>query len=250
LIETGTLRPGQRIPSVRKLSQQLKVSVSTVLQAYRLLEDQGRIEAKPQSGYYVRNRYWQHRAEPEMTRPELESTPVTIGEMAERVLLEARRPGVVPLGAAIRASDVLPLRQLNRCVAAVGRRSPQAGGYYEVPPGNEALRVQIARRALDAGMTVSPDEVVITSGAQEAMALCLRAVAQPGDTIALESPTYYGVLQLIEVLGLKALEISTDPREGVWCDALENALNTTKIAACLFVTNFNNPLGSLMPDGC
>jgi DNA-binding transcriptional MocR family regulator len=99
-------------------------------------------------------------------------------------------------------------------------------------------------------MTVSPDEVVITSGAQEAMALCLRAVAQPGDTIALESPTYYGVLQLIEVLGLKALEISTDPREGVWCDALENALNTTKIAACLFVTNFNNPLGSLMPDGC
>src|SRR3954453_3085748 len=124
LMDSGTLRPGQKIPSVRKLSQQFRVSISTVLQAYRLLEDQGRIEAKPQSGYYVRARFWQRSAEPEMTQPAPESTPVTIGEMASRVMQEARRADVVQLGAAITGSEVLPVRQLNRITAAVGRRSP------------------------------------------------------------------------------------------------------------------------------
>ncbi|HSI33945.1 MAG TPA: GntR family transcriptional regulator, partial [Tepidisphaeraceae bacterium] len=154
LITAGTLRPGARIPSVRKLSRQFKVSISTVLQAYRLLEDRGHVEAKPQSGYYVKSRFWQRPPEPERTQPPKRTTKVTIGDMATRVLQEARRPGIVMLGAALSGSDVLPVRQLNRIAAAVGRRSPKAGATYDVPPGCEMLRVQIARRALDAGITV------------------------------------------------------------------------------------------------
>jgi DNA-binding transcriptional MocR family regulator len=248
LIEAGTLGPGQKIPSVRKLSRQLKVSISTVLQAYRLLEDGGRIEAKPQSGYYVRARFWRRSAEPEMSRPALQTTDVAIGEMAARVLQEGRQPGVIGLGAALQGPDVLPIRQLNRIAAAIGRRSPNAGASYDVPPGNEMLRVQIARRALDAGCAISPDDIVTTCGTQEALGLCLRAICKPGDAVAIESPTFYGLLQLIEVLGLKAVEIPTDPRTGVCLDALAHALDTTRIAACLFVNNFNNPLGSCVPD--
>ncbi|HYE17754.1 MAG TPA: PLP-dependent aminotransferase family protein [Tepidisphaeraceae bacterium] len=249
LITAGTLRPGARIPSVRKLSRQFKVSISTVLQAYRLLEDRGHVEAKPQSGYYVKSRFWQRPPEPERTQPPKRTTKVTIGDMATRVLQEARRPGIVMLGAALSGSDVLPVRQLNRIAAAVGRRSPKAGATYDVPPGCEMLRVQIARRALDAGITVSPDHVVTTSGCQEAIALCLRAVTKPGDTVAVESPTFYGILQLLELLGLRALEIPTDPRTGVCLSALQGLLDANKsVRACLFVNNFNNPLGSLVPD--
>src|SRR6478609_11590525 len=219
LMDSGTLRPGQKIPSVRKLSQQFRVSVSTVLQAYRLLEDQGRIEAKPQSGYYVRARYWQKSAEPVISRLDLQTTPVTIGEMATKVLQEGMRADCVQLGAALQGPALLPVRQLNRIAAAIGRRSPHVGAAYDVPPGCEMLRVQIARRALDAGCAISPDDIMTTSGAMEALAISLQAVAKPGDAIAIESPTFYGILQLLDVLGLRAVEIPTDPRTGVCCDA-------------------------------
>jgi len=144
--------------------------------------------------------------------------------------------------------ELLPTAQLNRCLAAVGRRSGSAGSEYSVPPGNLALRTQVARRAFEAGCALSPDEIVITSGGMEALNLCLRVVAKPGDTIAIEAPTYFGVLQCIEALGLKAVEIPTHPRDGVSLDALAYALDTQPIKACLFVLNFNNPLGSCMPD--
>ncbi len=82
----------------------------------------------------------------------------------------------------------------------------------------------------------------------EALNLCLRAVANAGDIIAIESPAFYGTLQIIESLGMRALEISTDPRDGVILGALDSAIRRQKVRACLFVTNFSNPLGSCMPD--
>lgn len=248
LIEKGTLRPGERIPSVRRLSDQQGVSVSTVLQAYTVLEDRGLIEARPQSGYYVRVQSWKPPAEPEMSRPTTRATEVTVGELVMRVMKAVRDPGLVALGAAIPSPELLPTRQLNRAMAALGRRSPELGSSYDVPPGLTALRIQIARRALDAGCALSPEEIVTTCGGMEALHLSLSAVAKPGDTIAIESPTYFGILQCIESLGMKALEIPTHPRDGVSLDALAYALEHQPIAACLFVLNFNNPLGSCMPD--
>jgi DNA-binding transcriptional MocR family regulator len=248
LIDHGTLRPGDRIPSVRKLSRQLEVSISTVLQAYRQLEDAGRIEARPQSGYYVRLHQWRPPAEPEISQPSNSSTHVSVGELVMRFMTAFRLPDVVPLGAAIAGPEALPVRQLNRIQASIGRRRPSLGAAYDMPPGCIELRTQVARRALEAGCTLSPDDIVTTTGSQEALCLCLRAVAKPGDTIAIESPTYYGVLQTIEVLGLKAIEISTHPRTGVCLDSLQRAIRQSKIKACLFVPNYNNPLGSFMPD--
>ncbi|CAN5535895.1 PLP-dependent aminotransferase family protein [soil metagenome] len=248
LIHHGTLRPGAKLPSVRKLSQQLDVSVSTVLQAYRILEDRGKIVARPQSGYYVRSEAWRPPPEPRGPRArDCASCEVSMGERVRRVYSAMADPEVVRLGAAVAGWEILPTRQLNRLMSAIARRAPAQSSNYDLPPGCAALRVQIARRAMESGCALSPEDIITTVGSSEALALCLRAVARPGDTIAIESPTFYGILQVIELLGMRALEIPTHPRHGVDLDALERSIDHDDVHACLFITNFNNPLGTCMP---
>lgn len=256
LIASGTFRPGDRLPSVRKLSAQRKVSVSTVLQAYMLLEDQGLIEARPQSGYYVRAAGQPRMAamgraplpEPEISSPEPDPANVGLRELVMHVVRDSENPNLVQLGTALPNRDLLPTRRLNRIVATLAREQEEQSNGYFFPPGYEPLRVQIARRAIVAGCSLSPSDIVITAGCSEAIELCLRAVCRAGDIVAIESPTYFGILQSIEALGLKALEIPTHPREGISLGALRFALEHNPVRACLVVSNFNNPLGSCMPD--
>ncbi|MFL6623354.1 MAG: PLP-dependent aminotransferase family protein [Sulfurifustaceae bacterium] len=247
-INKGIYRPGERIPSVRRLSEQLKVSIATVLEAYRVLEDDGLLEARPQSGYYVRARTYKAPAEPEVSSPPIAPTTVSVTEVGLRVLKTARRSDIVQLCMTTPHPEFLPIRRLNRIAAATARRDDGAAYRYDFPPGLAELRQQIARRMLEAGCEVAPDDIVVTSGCQEAVTLCLRAVARPGDVIAVESPTYYGTLQAIESLGMKALEIPTHPRDGLSLDALELALDRHRVRACLLVPSFSNPLGACMPD--
>jgi DNA-binding transcriptional MocR family regulator len=250
LIDKGTLRPGQKVPSVRKLSAQLKVSISTVLQAYRLLEDRGRIVARPQSGYYVRAHLAPTPVTKDLERPARAATKVVIADPIGRMLAASTDASYINLGGAIPSDATLPTRQLNRISAALARRSRRGMNTYDLPPGCPELRVQIARRFIDAGCDLSPDDVMTTCGAQEALMLCLRAVTKPGDVVAIESPTFYGHLQIIEGLGLRALEIPSCCNEGVSLEALAEALRSAKhkVKACLFVTNAQNPTGSVMPD--
>jgi DNA-binding transcriptional MocR family regulator len=248
LIERGTLRPGERIPSVRRLSSQQKVSISTVLQAYFLLENWGLIEARPQSGFYVRLYRRDLPSEPKISDPPLTAQPVSIGDLVSQVFEAARDPGIIPLGAACPSPELFPTLRLNRILASVARREGYLINTYDFPPGNLELRRQIARRSLEWGCSLSAEDIVTTYGCMEALNLCLRAVAQPGDTIAVESPTYFGVLQAIESLKMKALEISTHPRTGISLEALEGAIKRHRVRACVVMANFHNPLGSCMPD--
>ncbi|HEY6233478.1 MAG TPA: PLP-dependent aminotransferase family protein, partial [Candidatus Elarobacter sp.] len=247
-VQKGVYRAGERVPSVRRQSAQLKVSVATIVEAYRLLEDEGVLEARPQSGYYVRARRWQLPAEPEVSRPGGAPTTVGITELAMRVLKNSRRADILQLGVAVPHAQFLPVRRLNRIVATIARRDSGPVHRYEYPPGLPALRQQLARRMLEAGCDVSPEEIVVTSGCQEAVTLCLRAVTRPGDVVAVESPTYYGTLQAIESLGMKALEVPTHPRDGVSLEALELALERHRVRACLLVLTYHNPLGACMSD--
>jgi DNA-binding transcriptional MocR family regulator len=248
LIDAGTLRVGQRVPSVRKLSEQMGVSISTVLQAYRLLESRRRIEARPQSGYYVRPPERAKLPTPGQSKPPATPTKVRIVDRVLGVLRATSDPTYVPLGGAIPGADVLPTKQLNRIQAAIARRSPRASNAYDGPSGYRELHVQVARRYLDAGCALSPDDIVSTCGCQEAITLSLRAVAKAGDVIAIDSPAYYGHLQAIESLGMRALEIPTCPGEGMDVGALRAALRQHKVAAVLSITNCQNPLGFIMPD--
>jgi DNA-binding transcriptional MocR family regulator len=248
LIDKGTLRPGQKAPSVRKLSTQLKVSVSTVLAAYRLLEDRGRIEARPQSGYYVRAPLAPPPSEPVDAKCARSATKVAVADPVERMLLAATDPSYVHLGGAIPAEQCLPTSALNRLSAAIARRSKRGLNTYDVPPGCPELRVQIARRYMEAGCALAPDDIVTTCGCQEALALCLRATTEPGDIVAVESPTFYGHLQLIEALGLRALEIPSSPTDGLSIEALADAIDRLDVRVCLLVTNVQNPLGTIMAE--
>ena len=248
LIDKGTLRAGQRIPSVRKLSTQYQVSVSTVLQAYQKLESRSLIQARPQSGYYVRPRPQAKAAEPEMSAPANAPRAVSVSDLVMRVVHAARDPAIVPLGAAVGSVELAPMKQLNRILGQVARRFTKLSHGYEFPPGNELLRVQIARRMMEAGCALSPADIVVTCGTQEAVNLCLRAVTKPGDTVLIESPTFYGLLQTIESLHLRALEVPTHPRTGICMDHLARTIRKTRVNACLLSTNFSNPLGSSMPD--
>jgi DNA-binding transcriptional MocR family regulator len=247
LIHSGTLGPGDRVPSVRRLSRQKRVSISTVLQAYRLLENRGVIEARPQSGYYVRPRL-RAAAEPAISDPPRSPRQVGVHDLVSRVLAAASDNRVVPLGAALPEHRLMPAAKLQRLLSAIARRRPELLTTYAVPPGRVELRRQIARRALDWGCNLTADDVVVTHGCMEALNLCLRAVAKPGDIIALESPTYFGLLQIIESLGMKALEIPTHPRDGISLEALALACEREKVKACLVMPNVSNPLGSMMPD--
>ncbi len=249
LIDGGTFRAHERIPSVRNFAAQLHVSITTVLAAYRLLENRGYIEPRPQSGYFVRPPAARKApaALPTMPAPAATPSTVSIRDLVLRVLNDALNPALVQLGAAIPNPRSLPTAKLNRTLARAARLSPDRSAAYAIPPGLPELRVQIARRALNTGCSLTPDELLITNGAQEAITLCLQTLCKPGDTVALESPCYYGFLQAIEALNLKALEIPAHPRDGMSLEALELALDQHPIAAVLSIPTFNNPLGSCMP---
>ena len=244
-MKVGALRPGDRLPSVRRLSERERVSVSTVLQAYLTLEARGLIEARPQSGHYVR---WQRpaTAEPPLSRPAPGATEVQVSSLLAKVVASARDPKLVPLGCNQPALELFPGKRLGRIAASIARDGGGLG--YELPPGLRALRRQLARRSLDWGCTLSPDDFVVTCGAMEAVQLSLLAVARQGDAVAIESPAYFGTLNAIEALGLKAVEIPSCPREGMELDALERVLDARRIAAAVVVTNFSNPTGAVMPD--
>jgi len=248
LIRQGTFRAGERIPSVRQLSRQRKISITTVLQAYMELENQGLIETRPQSGYYVRDRIPQLLPEPEMSAPQPDPTLVSVRELVMMVLKDSTNRGLIQLGAAIPNTELVTPAKLNRIMASLPRQVEKQYNYYDIPPGNELLRIQIAQRAVGFGCNLTHSDIVTTSGCLEAFTLSLRAVCQPGDTVAIESPMYFGVLQVIESLKLRALEIPTHPHDGISISALRFAIEHNSIQACLVLSNFNNPLGSCIPD--
>jgi DNA-binding transcriptional MocR family regulator len=247
LIRAGTLRPGERVPSVRRLSRQQAVSIATVLQAYQRLEDAGVIEARPQSGYYVK-RASRPVEEPAPSRPPQRALAVEVNALADAMLAAGLDPKMVSFGSACPSGDLFPLERIRRVLSSRARRDRLALGRYGLPPGTEALRRAIARRALEWGCRIDHRNLVLTNGCMEALNLCLRAVTRPGDTVALESPTYYGFLQILQALGLKALEIPTHPRNGMSLEALEVALQAHDVKAVLVMPNVSNPIGATMSD--
>ncbi len=248
LIEQGTLRPGHRLPSVRRMSLQRDVSISTVLQAYTLLENRGWIEARPQSGYYVRPRLPMNAPEPRMAKPMAKPSYVGVKDLTAEVLSLAFDPSYVPFGAACPDHTLFPTKKLARIMASVGRNDPTLLGRYAMNWAYDPLAREVARRYLQAGCPLSHDELVITIGCTEAINLALRAVTKPGDTVAVETPSYFGFLETLQSLNLRVVEIPTGARTGICLDATREALANNDVKAVMIMPSFQNPLGSCMPD--
>jgi DNA-binding transcriptional MocR family regulator len=244
----GALRPGDRVQSLRELSRQQRVSISTALQAYLWLETRGYLEARPQSGFYVRTPFSSLIPEPQFEA--LHSQPALVGSKAILTdLIQALSdPANIPFGAATASPELYPNRRLNMILRSIVHRQPEHSARYDFPPGFEPLRRQIARRAITMGCSFPPRDVIMTCGAQEALNLALRAVARPGDAIAVESPTFFGVLQGADSLGMNAIEIPTHPQNGMDLDELERAIRKHRVKACVSMANCHNPLGYVLPD--
>ena len=251
MIAGRILRPGDRLPSVRRLAHEKRLSISTVVQALRQLEERGQVEARPQSGFFVCLPAPERspQLEPQTRRRLARPVAVDISSRLMGVHACIARPGMVPFGPAMPAAELMPIASLQRLYGLVGRRSETLLDWNSHTDLNHPDLVrQFVRHSLAWGQPLAADEIVVTNSCTEALSLCLRAVTRPGDTVAVESPSYYLMLQLLEQMGLKALEIPTHHRLGLSVDALEIASRERRIAACLLVSNFSNPLGSLVPD--
>lgn len=242
----GSLRVGDRLPSVRQLCAQHGVSVSTATLAYRWLENRSLVEARPKSGYFVAA------CKTALPEPELDTRMGSAGfvepsDLRREFLYGADDPLSLPPLYPAPARGLLPEAKLRHLMARANRLHPE----YATRPnaqGSSALRQEVARRAVHAGVSLRPDDILLTNGGTSAIFLALRSVAQAGDTVALESPTYYMLLEIIKGLGMKSLEIPTHPRHGISLEALDFATQTPgAVKACVVIPNFHNPLGSLMP---
>ncbi|SEL60816.1 transcriptional regulator, GntR family [Kosakonia sacchari] len=243
-LASGVLRVGDRMISARKLAEREQVSLPTALEALRCLEAEGLIVARPRSGYFVcqintpQNMPSSHH----LSGP----VPVTMSAVA-RSLFSSAETRLVPLGAALPDPIWLPTDTLQRALQAASRRLEAHGQSYSLPPGRADLRRNIAVRAAQWGARFGPDDLVITAGATQALRLALRAVCQPGDVVAIEQPAYFGTLLLLEDLGLRALQIPTDPAEGLLLAPLGEAIQRHRPAAVLASPTVQNPLGASMP---
>lgn len=247
-VATGVLRPGDRVPSLRKLSDGRGVSLSTALQAYLWLENRGYLEARPQSGFYIRTPYAKLIPEPQAKICQSRPAAMGFNAVLEEVIRSASDPACIPFGAGCASADLFPHRRLNLIMRRILRRQAAHSGSYDFPPGIEAFRRQVARRSLAMRCEVSPSDVVVTGGALEAIHLSLRAVAKPGDVIAVESPLYFGILNSVASLNMKTIEIPTHPQRGMDLEHLERAIRKHRVKACITVSNGHNPLGYVLTD--
>jgi len=249
-IDSGALKPGDRLPSLRHMSQRAGVSVPTVRQAYIELEKQRRVESRPQSGFYVRagRENALVRPSPRFT-PSSRPVPVKRRSLMDRVYDGLHRPEVVPLGIANPCMAKPAAKALHRTMKRVMSRAQERSLLYAPTCGEPSLQRQIAFRYLDTmGISVDPGEICVTNGGQEALSLALQAVAVEGDVVAVESPAYHGLLELIESLGMLAIEVETCPEVGVTLSALEKTLQAHPVKVCMFSSTLSNPLGVAMPD--
>lgn len=245
-IEHGFYKPGDKLPSVRQLSQEHRVSISTVQEAYRQLEQDRLVEARPKSGYFVSQ---QHTGSlPSISRPPQRPLDVSQWEEVFNMLMSRKSAQGVQLQHAMPDMSVPTLKPLLKTLADMTKSHPEKGLSYGDIRGSAELRVELCRLAVASGCQLHPDDIVITSGCQEALSVCLRSVTEPGDIVAVESPSFYGAMQGIKAANLKAMEIPTHPETGISLEALELALDQWPISTILVTPTCHNPMGYTMSE--
>ncbi|MEM6997251.1 MAG: PLP-dependent aminotransferase family protein [Myxococcota bacterium] len=244
-IAEGAFVAGDRLPSIRTLRRQTGYSISTVSQALEELDRRGWVQSRPRSGYFVRARPLT--PPPRVSRSSLKPRPATLHALTESIVQATGRPGWVALGGAAVSPDLLPLSRLGRAARDVLSDDPGLVARYTEAAGTAGLRAEIAKRSHFGGRVLDADDVVITHGCMDAIRLCLMAVAKPGGVVAIESPTFFGFLQLLRDLDMRAVEIPCDPQTGLDIDALERTLSEHAIDALIVTPSVQNPLGARMP---
>lgn len=245
-IISETLRIGEKLPSIRSVQKIYNVSINTVKQAFLELESKSLIESRPRSGYFVSKTSQRRLALPSVSSPKLSTKENTPEDLMHKVFNAFQHKEIRQFSLGIPHKSLLPIAKLNKGMVKVLRELDGSGTAHEPAQGSLNLRRNVAKWSLVIEGKLTEDDFVTTLGTMNAIYYCLNAVTKPGDTIATESPAYFGILQLAKSMGLNVIELPTDPVTGIDLDALKRNIN--KISACCIVSNFSNPLGSLMPD--
>ena len=251
-VSDGVLKPGDRLPSIRDASRTRRLSITTVRHAYQVLESQGIIEGKPQSGYFVTvgssSGSLAEADDGNVAAADEELPYVDAAQYVLATLRSIRSRNAVPLASAYPDPALFPWRRMQARMREAMRGRLDSDVAEDIPPGNAKLIRQIALRHMRNGLDIDPQEIIVTVGATEGLNLCLRAVARPGDTIAVESPTFYVMRKAAERLGMRVIELQTNPKEGIDIQGLSEFLVRGRIDACITMPNFQNPLGFVMSD--
>ncbi|GAA4165720.1 PLP-dependent aminotransferase family protein [Chryseobacterium ginsenosidimutans] len=245
-IRKGILKVGDKLPSVRKLCQDHQISMNTAKRVFLELESQSLVDSKPQSGYFVSNFLSIKLPLPDVSKPSLIANNDEPDELINKVYENIGKKDMTIFSIGIPSGDLLPQAKLKKEIINAIRTLKEGGTEYEEIQGNMKLRRMIAMRSLQWGGNFHENDLVTTNGGMNALSFCLMALGKPGDTIAIESPCYPGILQLANGLGLKVLELPTHPTTGIEIEALKKVI--PKIDLCLLIPNYNAPLGSVMSD--
>ncbi|RFM28238.1 aminotransferase-like domain-containing protein [Deminuibacter soli] len=244
LINKGVYRQGDKLPSLRSIHRENGISIGTALEAFRHLLDKGLITAHEKSGYFVSDTSSNALPLPAVLPATLSQHSIHIYELIQRVRKEGTGKDFISFANALPDHRLLPFNGIKRAIQETSRDASGAYLALEAAKGNRQLRQAIAKRAFTWGGSLHMDDVIVTNGTMEAITLCLRTVTQPGDTVLIQSPCYYGIMEALEYLGLKAVSIPSHPETGIALPQLESACDRLNIKACLLVSNFNNPDGA------
>ncbi|MFI0473767.1 PLP-dependent aminotransferase family protein [Halomonas sp. HMF6819] len=245
-IEHGLYGPGDRLPSIRAVCQEMAVGISTAQEAYRQLMDAALIESRPKSGYFVLAGH-APRVLPSVSRPAQRPVDVSQWNQVLELVATQNEDDCLLLGRGVPNLDYATLKPLSKILGGLHRTTELSGFNYDKLIGSLELRQQVAKLAVASNCLLHPDDILITTGCQEALSIALRTLTQPGDVVAVDSPSFYGTMQILKAGSLKALEIPTDPQTGISLEALELALEQWPIRAIQITPTFNNPLGYTMP---
>lgn len=247
-IQKGVFKAGASLPSIRKAAYAHNLSINTVVAAYRLLEDQGLIEARPQSGFVVKNQLPRLLRTFEQNAVEVEASPSVLS-LIEQAFEMQKDPSYLNLSLACPDgnSGLFPKAKLARIMSKLARQQSHLIASYALPPGSLKLRQQISKRMQNLGVLSHENDICLTHGCMEAMHLALRAVTKPGDSVGVESPTYFYLIPLLDSLGLKMVELPTHAETGLCVASVEPLFAEQRLQALVCMPNLHNPLGCSMP---
>lgn len=246
-IEQGLWQVHEKLPSIRTLAEQYQLSNISVQHALQLLESRGILFAKPKSGYFVAPRLsieFSEQPKSKIDKPK----PVNVPDVFFDIMERSAAFDIAPK-ARIDVGKSTHLQSLNRHISRAMRQHQQSNAlYYDAPAGDNFLREQIAQRYQRRGVSVSASDVCITLGCQNGLYLALQQVCNAGDTVAVESPAFYGVIQLLQHLKLNIVEIPASYTRGMSAQALSQVASQWPVKACVVTPNYATPTGACMTD--
>ncbi|MFB9329130.1 PLP-dependent aminotransferase family protein [Paenibacillus aurantiacus] len=237
--------PGGKLPSVREMGERMEVHRLTVLKAYRQLAEEGIIEAKYKSGYYVKSHSMASSESLHAGDWDYKARSLYVNRSR---LSDIHRQQVdYQMSEALIDPNLLPNAYLSNYVKQVFDLYPRVLSTYSTVLGDPELREELACFFLAKhGISVHPDELLITTGSQQAIDLVSRALAKPGDKALIERPTYSPAIDAFHQQGITLLPVEIAP-EGYDLDEVERFMKTERPRLFYMNPTYQNPTGYTVP---